>query len=78
MHQLFVEFKKAHDSVRKEALYNILSEIGNTMKLVRLMKLCLNESYSGVRVGIHLSDMFPIRNGLKREMLYRHCFSTFH
>jgi len=25
----------------------------------------LNETYSRVRVGIHLSDMFPIKNVLK-------------
>jgi hypothetical protein len=28
VHQLFVDFKKAYDSVRKEALYNILIEFG--------------------------------------------------
>jgi len=28
--------------------------------------MCLNETYSRVRVGKHLSDMFPIRNGLKQ------------
>ena len=27
--------------------------------------MCLNETYSRVRVGKHLSDMFPIKNGLK-------------
>ena len=26
----------------------------------------LTETYSGVRVGKNLSDMFPIRNGLKK------------
>ena len=36
------------------------------MKLVRLIKLCLNETYSEVWVGRHLSDMFPIKNGLKQ------------
>jgi hypothetical protein len=36
------------------------------MKLVRLIKMCLNETYGGVRVGKHLSDMFPIKNGLKQ------------
>jgi len=29
-------------------------------------KMCLNETYSRFRVGTHLSDMFPIRNGLKQ------------
>ena len=46
------------------------------MKLVRLIKLCLTETYSRAWVGKNLSDVFPIRNGLKKEMLYRHCFST--
>ena len=36
------------------------------MKLVRLIKMCLTETYSRVRVGNNLSDMFPIRNGLRQ------------
>jgi len=36
------------------------------MKLVRLIRMCLNETNSRTRVGKHLSDMFPIRNGLKQ------------
>ena len=36
------------------------------MKLVRLIKVCLTETYSRVRVGKNLSDVFPIRNGLKQ------------
>jgi hypothetical protein len=35
-------------------------------KLVRLIKMCLNETYSKVRVGRLLSDTFPIQNGLKQ------------
>ena len=34
------------------------------MKWVRL-KMCLNETHSRVRVGKNLSDVLPIRNGLK-------------
>jgi hypothetical protein len=66
VHQLFIDFKKAYDSVRREVLYNILIEFGIPMKLVRLVKMCLKETYSRVRVGKHLSDTFPIKNGLKR------------
>ena len=36
------------------------------MKLVWLIKMCLTEKYSRVQVGKNLSDMFPIRNGLKQ------------
>jgi hypothetical protein len=56
VHQLLVDFKKAYDSVRREVLYNILIEFGIPMKLVRLIKMCLNETYSKVRIGKHLSD----------------------
>jgi len=66
VHQLFIHFKKAYDSSRREVLYNILVQCGITMKLIRLIKICLNETYSTVRVGKNLSDMFPIRNGLKQ------------
>ena len=66
MRQLFTDFKKACDSVRGEVLYNILIEFGIPMKLVRLIKMYLNETYNSVRVGKNLSDMFPIKRGLKQ------------
>ena len=47
-------------------MYNIPIECGIPMKLVRPIKMCLNETCSKVPVGNHLSDMFPIKNGLKQ------------
>ena len=66
MHQLFIDFKKAYDSVRREALYNNLIQFGIPKKLVRLIKMCLTETYSRVLVGKNLSEIFPIRNGMKQ------------
>jgi sorting nexin-29 len=77
VYQLFIDFKKAYDSVRREVLYNILMEFGVPNKVVRLVKMCSTETYSRVQVGKNLSDMFPIRNGLKQGDALRHCFSTF-
>jgi hypothetical protein len=51
--------------VRREVLYNILIEFEIAMKLARLIKMCLNETYGKVRIGKHLSGSFPIQNGLK-------------
>jgi len=53
VHQLFIDFKKAYDSVRRDVLYNIVIEFGIAMKLERL-NVCLNETYSKVRVGKHV------------------------
>jgi sorting nexin-29 len=50
--------------VRRQVLYNILTEFGFPMKAVRLIKTCLNETYSKVRIGKHLSD--TIQYGLKQ------------
>jgi len=46
-------------------LYNILVVFGISIKLARLVKMYLNETFSRVRVGKHLSDMFPIKNVFK-------------
>ncbi|KAJ4440051.1 hypothetical protein ANN_08182 [Periplaneta americana] len=66
VHQLFIDFKKAYDSVKREILYNILIEFGIPKKLVRLIKMCLSVTYSRVRIGQFLSDVFPIHCGLKQ------------
>jgi hypothetical protein len=57
-------------------LCNILVEFGIPKKLVRLRKMCLNETYSRVPVGKHLSDMFSLKNGLKEGDFFLICFST--
>jgi len=46
VHQLFIDFNEAYDSFRREDLYNIVSEFGIPMKPVRLITMCLNETYS--------------------------------
>jgi sorting nexin-29 len=39
VHQLFIDYKKAYDSVTREDLYNFLIEFGIPRKLVRLIKM---------------------------------------
>jgi hypothetical protein len=63
VHQLFINFKKAYNSVKREVLYSILLESGISKKLVRLIKkTCINETYSNVCVGTCLMN-FLFRMG---------------
>jgi hypothetical protein len=48
VHQLFIDFKEAYESVRREVLYNILIEFAVPTKLIRLIKMYLNETYTVV------------------------------
>jgi hypothetical protein len=52
--------------VRREVVYNILTGFGIPMKFVRLIKICLNETYSKVCIGKYFYDSFPVHDGLKQ------------
>jgi hypothetical protein len=52
--QLFIDTKKAYNSVRKEVFYYILIQTVIPMKLVRTIKMCLTETCSRLRVGENL------------------------
>ena len=62
-----INFEQDYDTVRRVVLYKILMEFCIPMKLVGLMKMCLNETYSRFRVGKYLSDILPIMTGLKQR-----------
>jgi len=38
--QVFVDFKKGHDSIHQDSLYNIMYEFGLPKKLISLTKIC--------------------------------------
>ena len=52
VYQLFIDFKKAYDSVKREVLYNILTEFGIPKKLVKSDALPI---YCGLKQGVTLS-----------------------
>jgi hypothetical protein len=74
VYQLFIDFKKAYDSVRREVLYNVLIEFETPRKLDGLIKTCLNETYSAVRINKIRLTGFLLRMAWNREMLYHRCF----
>jgi hypothetical protein len=48
------------------------------MKLVRLITMRLNKTYSKVRIGKNLSDTYPIQNYLKQGDVFQICFRICH
>jgi len=66
VYQLFIDFKKAYDSIRRKKLYSILIRFEIPKKLVQLVKMCLNDRTRRVRIGNNMSDSFKICNGLKQ------------
>ena len=67
VHQLFIDFKKAYDSIKREKFYSILIRFGIPKKLVQLVRMCLRDPISRVRIGNDVSDSFEIRSGLKQD-----------
>jgi hypothetical protein len=47
-------------------LHTIHVEFGVSMKLIRLIKMCLNDTCSKLCTGKCLYDKLPIQNGLKQ------------
>jgi hypothetical protein len=43
-----------------------MNELCINIKLVRLIEICLNETYSEIHIGNNLSDAFPNENDMKQ------------
>jgi hypothetical protein len=66
LHQTSIHFKKAYDSVKREVLYNVLTEFGKPRKLAGVIKLCLVQysTYRQKSVQISCSEWSEIRDAL--------------
>lgn len=64
--QIFVDFRKAYDSIHRESLYNIMEEFGIPNKLISLTKMCMEGTKYQGRVDSILSDIFTVETSLKQ------------
>jgi hypothetical protein len=69
VHQLFIDFREAYNSVGREELYNILIQFEVTTKLFWPFIICFNERHSKVHIGTYISDNSCVQNGLKQDAL---------
>jgi hypothetical protein len=61
VHELFIDIKKAYDSVRREVLYNILMEFGIPKKLIQVIKMCLCKCTLMCVCGTDLLDKYKFQ-----------------
>ncbi|XP_043063419.1 uncharacterized protein LOC122319764 [Drosophila ficusphila] len=63
---LFVDYKAAFDSPRRDLLYAAMSELGIPAKLTRLCRMTLSNTNSSVKVGHDQSETFNTKLGLRQ------------
>lgn len=66
IHQLFVDFRAAYDSVKRSKLWRVMEEFGIPSKLISLTKLTLCGATSRVRIRNKLSEAFDVMEGLRQ------------
>jgi hypothetical protein len=66
IHTLFVDFKKAYDSIHRESLINILKEFDFPQKLVNLVSISIMETVVKIKVGNVKSDPVTVKSGLRQ------------
>ena len=63
---LFVDLRKAYDSVPREALWQVLERCGVPPKMLKVVKSFHVGMQAMVRVGDSMSDSFELSNGLRQ------------
>ena len=63
---LFVDLRKAYDSVPRQALWKVLFKCGVPPVMLRLIRSFHEGMKAEVRVGDSLSDSFEVQNGLRQ------------
>jgi sorting nexin-29 len=64
IYAVFIDFKKAFDSLRRSTMFSILRHYGIPDKTVRVIKTIYNNSKSRVLVDGKLSDEFDVTTGV--------------
>uniref|UniRef100_A0A8D9EGY4 Craniofacial development protein 2 n=1 Tax=Cacopsylla melanoneura TaxID=428564 RepID=A0A8D9EGY4_9HEMI len=65
-HILFIDFKKAFDSLERQAILNAMIELGIPKKLTNLVSMCMEETHNKVRTQSGESETFKTETGVKQ------------
>jgi len=65
-HHLFIDFRSAYDTVKREQLYNAMSEFNIPNKLIGLTRMTMENTKSSSRIQSDLSDPITAKKGLRQ------------
>ena len=66
LYQVFIDLRKAFDSVKRAALRLILEKFGCPEKFIKLFRLFYDGMKAYVYVGGNISEAIPVENGVKQ------------
>jgi sorting nexin-29 len=66
VHQLYIDYKQAYDTINRTELVEIMKEFGIPMKLVRLVKMTIANMKSKIKIQGKLSPSFETMTGLRQ------------
>ena len=66
MHVLFIDFKQAFDSADRQETIQVIQELRIPNKLVRLIKMTLQNTEASVKIENLTSKPFSISSGLRQ------------
>jgi hypothetical protein len=66
IHQLFIDYKQAYESINRQQMYKIMNEYGIPEKLINLVKMTLRRTLNKVQISGKLSDSFETICGLRQ------------
>lgn len=66
LHAIFIDFKRAHDSVNRKWLYESMHKLDIPQKLIEMVKMALKGSKNRLRIRGKLSNTFEVSSGLRQ------------
>ncbi len=66
LYVLFVDLRKAYDSVPRQALWKVLEKYGVPEKMLNVVKSFHEGMHAEIRVGSTVTDRFEVRNSLRQ------------
>jgi hypothetical protein len=66
VHELYIDYKQAHDSINRAQMVEIMKEFGIPKMLVRLVKMTLENTCNKVKIQGKLSPNFKLIVGLRQ------------